>query len=76
MAHEWADREATMKSYELIARYVMPRFQDATEGTVLSRDWAADNRPEFIGSAVQAIMTEISKHTAEQDEKQQARQAS
>ena len=76
MAHEWADREATMKSYELIARYVMPRFQNATEGTVQSRDWAADNRPEFIGSAVQAIMTEISKHAAEQDEKQQARQAS
>jgi limonene 1,2-monooxygenase len=74
MAHEWADREATTKSYELIARYVMPRFQGATAGTVLSRDWAADNRPEFIGSAVQAIMTEISKHTAEQEVKE--RQAS
>ncbi|HAL25240.1 MAG TPA: LLM class flavin-dependent oxidoreductase, partial [Chloroflexi bacterium] len=22
--HEWADREATFKSYELLARYVMP----------------------------------------------------
>jgi len=75
MAHEWADREATMKSYELIARYVMPRFQNATEGTVLSRDWAADNRPEFIGSAVQAIMTEISKHTAEQEQKEHALQS-
>ena len=75
MAHEWADREATLKSYELIARYVMPRFQNATEGTVLSRDWAADNRPEFIGSAVQAIMTEISKHTAEQEQKEHALQS-
>jgi len=75
MAHEWADREATMKSYELIARYVMPRFQHATEGTVTSRDWAADNRPEFMGSAVQAVMTEISKHTAEQEEKALAPQA-
>ncbi len=75
MAHEWADREATMKSYELIARYVMPRFQNATEGTVKSRDWAADNRPEFIGSAVQAIMTEISKHAAEQEQKEQTRQS-
>jgi limonene 1,2-monooxygenase len=26
-AHEWASQEATLKSYELIARYVMPRFQ-------------------------------------------------
>jgi limonene 1,2-monooxygenase len=69
MAHEWADREATRKSYELIARYVMPHFQNATVGTVKSRDWAAENRPQFIGTAVQAIMTEISKHAAEQEEK-------
>jgi limonene 1,2-monooxygenase len=27
MAHEWASREKTLKSYELLARYVMPRFQ-------------------------------------------------
>ena len=26
-AHEWANREQTLKSYELFARYVMPRFQ-------------------------------------------------
>jgi limonene 1,2-monooxygenase len=69
MAHEWADREATRKSYELIARYVIPHFQGTLEGTVRSRDWAAENRPEFIGSAVQAIMTEVSKHAAEQEQK-------
>jgi limonene 1,2-monooxygenase len=27
MAHEWADREATLRSYELLAREVMPAFQ-------------------------------------------------
>ena len=69
MAHEWADREATLKSYELIARYVMPRFQGALESTTRSRDWAAENRPTFIGTAVNAIMTEISKHAAEQEQK-------
>ena len=69
MAHEWADREATMKSYELIARYVMPRFQDALEGTEASRDWAAENRPTFIGAAVQAIQTEIVRHAEEQARK-------
>ncbi len=71
MAHEWADREATRKSYELFARYVMPQFQGALEGTVRSRDWAAENRPQFIGSAVQAIMTQISRHAAEQEAKAQ-----
>jgi limonene 1,2-monooxygenase len=69
MAHEWADREATMKSYELIARYVMPRFQGALDGTVASRDWAAENRPTFIGAAVQAIQTEIVRHAEERSRK-------
>ena len=27
MAHEWANREATLRSYELFARHVMPHFQ-------------------------------------------------
>jgi len=70
MAHEWADREATRRSYELIARYVMPRFQGALEGTEISNRWAAENRPEFMGKAMQAIMTEVSKHVAEQEGKQ------
>ena len=29
MGHEWADTAATRHSYELIARYVAPRFQDS-----------------------------------------------
>lgn len=69
MAHEWADREATRRSYELFARYGMPRFQGAIEGTRISNEWAAANRPEFIGAATQAIMTEISKHAEESDRK-------
>ena len=32
-AHEWANRAATRRSYELIARYVMPRFQDSNAYT-------------------------------------------
>ena len=27
LAHEWANPEATRRSYELIAQHVMPRFQ-------------------------------------------------
>jgi limonene 1,2-monooxygenase len=69
MAHEWADREATRRSYELFARYVMPHFQDALEGTRISNEWAAENRPQFIGTAMQAIMTEISKHAEESEQK-------
>ena len=50
MGHEWADTAATRHSYELIARYVAPRFQDSAASLTASRDWAAENRPEFIGA--------------------------
>jgi limonene 1,2-monooxygenase len=76
MAHEWADREATRKSYELFARYVMPHFQGALTSTTASRDWAAENRQTFIGAAMQAIMTQISKHADEQEQKEKVRKAS
>lgn len=40
MAHCWADVEATKRSYELIARYVMPRFQGQIEARDRALDWA------------------------------------
>jgi limonene 1,2-monooxygenase len=70
MAHEWADRQATLRSYELFAREVAPLFQGSTPSLVNSRDWAAANRPEFIGAVTTAIMTEVQKHHAEKDAKQ------
>jgi limonene 1,2-monooxygenase len=66
MAHEWADNAATRRSYELMSRYVMPRFQGSAEGTIASRDWAAENRPEFIGAATTAVIGAMQKHAEEQ----------
>ncbi len=34
MAHEWANHSATLKHYELFARYVKPRFQGLARGPV------------------------------------------
>jgi len=65
MGHEWADTEATRRSYELFARYVAPVFQGSAETLTASRNWAAENRPEFIGAAGQAIMSSIERHAAE-----------
>jgi limonene 1,2-monooxygenase len=70
MAHEWADRQATLRSYELFAQEVMPLFQDASRTLVRSRDWAAANRETFIGSAVQAVMQSVQEHYAEKDARQ------
>jgi limonene 1,2-monooxygenase len=65
MGHEWADTAATRHSYELMARYVAPQFQDSSRTLTASRDWAAENRPEFIGAAGNAVMSAIQKHHEE-----------
>jgi limonene 1,2-monooxygenase len=65
MATNWADFPETLTSYELFARYVMPRFQQANERRKESMEWATKNRPRFIGAVVQAIGNEIKKHTNE-----------
>jgi len=72
MAHEWADREATLHSYELFAREVIPHFQGSLPSLIGSRDWAAENRPEFIGAVGGAIMQAITDHHAEREAKQKA----
>jgi len=69
MGHEWADTEATRHSYELLARYVIPEFQGTSRTLTASRDWAAENRPEFIGAAGGAVMSAIQKHQEEREAK-------
>jgi limonene 1,2-monooxygenase len=75
MAHEWADREATRHSYELIARYVAPHFQDSAASLTSSRDWAAENRPEFIGAVGGAIMKAITDQAEEREAKKKAKES-
>jgi limonene 1,2-monooxygenase len=54
-AHEWANREQTLKSYELFARYVMPRFQGSLDMVRGSNDWARGNRKTIFSPNVEAI---------------------
>jgi limonene 1,2-monooxygenase len=46
-AHEWAPREATLRSYELLAREVMPRFQGALAGIEASNALARARSDEL-----------------------------
>jgi limonene 1,2-monooxygenase len=69
MAHEWAPREATWHSYELLAQYVFPHFQRSAVSTEASRDWAAENRPEFINAATAAVMNAVQSHHQEKADK-------
>lgn len=39
---EWANREATWKSFELFSRYVMPEFQNSLEGLAKAQEIASN----------------------------------
>ena len=54
-AHEWANREQTLRSYELFARYVMPQFQGSLNMIAGSNTWARENRKQVFGSTVEAV---------------------
>jgi limonene 1,2-monooxygenase len=54
-AHEWANREQTMRSFELFARWVMPRFQGSLDATVGSREWCSANRSGIFGPSLGAL---------------------
>ncbi len=54
-AHEWANREDTLRSYELFARWVMPRFQGSLVMPAQSRDWCSDNREGIFGPHIPAL---------------------
>jgi limonene 1,2-monooxygenase len=65
MAHNWADWEATKRSYELIARYVMPRFQQLNVNRQASMDWARQNKKGFTAQSRAAVGERIASHMAE-----------
>ena len=51
LAHEWADTQATFRSYELLARYVMPHFQSQMPRVLQSRDWFEASFEHAFGGA-------------------------
>jgi len=67
MAHNWADFPQTQRSYELIARYVMPRFNGDNEGRMDSMQWASANRTELMDAGRQAKVAAAQKYAAERE---------
>ncbi|PKQ00439.1 MAG: LLM class flavin-dependent oxidoreductase, partial [Alphaproteobacteria bacterium HGW-Alphaproteobacteria-12] len=62
MAHNWADFEQTKRSYELMARYVFPKFQELNVNREASLEWARTNRPAFMGQAMMAVGARVAQH--------------
>jgi limonene 1,2-monooxygenase len=65
LAHNWANWEDTKRSWELVARYVMPKFQDLNVNRDTSLAWAHDNRESFIGQSMAAVGSRIAQYVAE-----------
>ncbi len=64
LAHEWANREKTLRSYELMARYVMPQVQDTTTWINRSQKWTSDNKQQLIAGGTAAVLKAISDHSS------------
>jgi len=64
-AHNWADWRATRDSYEMVARYVMPHFQQLNLNRDASYEWVKANRPRFGEQTRAAISAAIAKHEAD-----------
>ena len=65
LAHNCASPEATFKSYELFARYVMPAVTGANAARGESLDWAHANSQRFIGAMMGGIAKAVEDHEAE-----------
>src|ERR1700723_3837714 len=74
-AHNWADFEATKRSYELYSRYVMPHFSKLNQSRAASYAWCGDNRDEFSAKRNAAAKAMFDKHEAEQKAKREMAEA-
>jgi limonene 1,2-monooxygenase len=52
---DWAPREKMLRSYELLARYVMPQFQGSALSTAASNRWAADHKEVLVSGRMRAL---------------------
>jgi limonene 1,2-monooxygenase len=73
LAHNWADWEATKKSYELYARHVVPHFRGSNAHRAASNAWAYENRMAFSTLRDAASKKMFDQHEAERAAKTVAR---
>jgi len=72
-AHDWAGRgEAMFRSYDLFARYVIPRLQGLTDSVDESARWVGEAKGELMQGAGQAILKAIREHNVSHPQQQKA----
>jgi limonene 1,2-monooxygenase len=58
-AHDWASREATFRSWELFARFVVPEVNGYARNQQASAAYLHDNQKELMAGATAAVMAKI-----------------
>ncbi len=56
--HDWANPENTFRSYDMVARYVIPEINGYLKGLRESRKFVSENR-EYFDRAREAVMSKI-----------------
>ena len=75
LAHNWATFEATKRSFEMIARYVLPAFAGRNTARVESLTWIRGRREEFSSASTAAAMRLVNEFKAEEAAKKGAEAA-
>ena len=65
MAHNWAPWAATKRSYELMARYVFPKFQNLNDNRDSSIAWVKENKETFTTEVRASVGARIVSHMME-----------
>src|SRR3954468_6261989 len=61
--HDWANPDNTMRSWDMVARYVVPEINGYLAGLRRSREFVATNR-EYFDRARDAVMAKINENEA------------
>ena len=58
----WADWAATRRSYELIARYAIPKINQLNRNRFASEQWLRENNDDFKGQLTSAVRAKMQEH--------------
>ena len=61
--HDWANPENTFRSWDMVARYVVPEINGYLAGLRKSREFVATNR-EYFDRARDAVMAKITENAS------------
>ena len=61
-AHDWANRENARRSWDLVARYVIPAINGSVRPMQAYADYVEANKAELIGGASAAVLSKIMAH--------------